>query len=55
MKSDFWCLANQAGCFPEVVSCKKVFGLPRLEIVSSRIKSLGSMGLFVDLILEHLF
>jgi hypothetical protein len=48
MKSDFWSRESdvtQAGGFPEVVNGKRFSVLPRLEIVSSRIKSSVSMGL----------
>ena len=55
MKSDFWCLTNQAGYFPEIVDGKRLFVLPRLEIVSSRIKVLVSMGLWIYMNLEQMF
>ena len=48
MKNDSWSLVNQvtqAGWFPRIVNSKSVSVLPRLQIVSSRIKSSVSMGL----------
>jgi hypothetical protein len=46
-ENDLASLAEQAGYFPKLGTAKHFF-LPRLEIISSQIKGLGSMGLLMS-------